>query len=280
VSETRGPSEDVFVEIDGLRIHCRLEGAAGGPWMIFSNSLATDLSVWDEQVEVFAGHYRILRYDQRGHGETEVPAAACTFDQLTEDAAALLDYFGVEAGVFAGVSMGAVTALRLAQRFPNRLRAVIACDGQPASPASAEETWEQRIHVARQSGMDALMESTLERWFSDDFRGRGGPRLDEVRAMIRNTPIDGYIACARALQRYDFRTDLAKIRLPVLLVVGEKDGALPAVMRSLHLTIPGSKFVEIVGAGHLPNIERAADVMRATEIFLDQVGRTQGDDER
>ncbi len=271
MSEVHGTLNDVFVAVDGLQFHCRVEGAADGPWMIFSNSLATNLSVWDEQVDAFRQRYRILRYDQRGHGKTDVPSSPCTFDRLAEDAAQLLEHFGIEEGVFVGVSMGAVTALRLAQRFPERLRAVIACDGQPSSPPTAAETWEQRIVLAQQSGMDALVEPTVGRWFHQPFLHDDSPRLEEVRAMIRTMPAEGYIACARALQHYDFRKDFSEIQIPVLLLVGAEDGVLPKAMRTLHETMPTSTFVEIAEAGHLPNIERAASVTKTIEEFLARI---------
>jgi 3-oxoadipate enol-lactonase len=258
-----------FVSVRGFRFHCRVDGADGLPWMVLSNSLATNLSMWDVQVAEFAERYRILRYDQRGHGQTEVPDAACSFEQLAEDAAALLEHFGVKDAILVGVSMGALTALLLGERYPARIRAVIACDGQPVSPADAAEVWRERIAVAEEQGMEALVEPTLQRWFRPETLAANRPGIRAIGEMIRKTPAAGYIASARALQqRYDYCEGFEKIRVPVMLLVGAQDGALPEVIRSLHERMPGSHFELIDKAGHLPNVERPAETNQAIERFL------------
>ncbi|SHJ87191.1 3-oxoadipate enol-lactonase [Roseomonas rosea] len=248
-------ASEQFVRVNGLSFRCRLDGPEGAPALVFSNSLLTDLTLWDAQVAAFAGRYRILRYDQRGHGGTEVPPEPATLDRLTEDAAALLRHFGLAGTTFVGVSMGAATALCLAARAPELVAAVLASDGQAATAPGGAQAWQERIDLARENGMPAFAEATLRRWFSPASTASGNPAIARVREMIQATPEAGFVACARALQAYDIRAELPHLRQPVLLVAGAADGAMPQTMRGMAEVIPNARFVEIPDAGHLPCIE-------------------------
>ncbi|MFT8244918.1 alpha/beta fold hydrolase [Roseomonas sp. BN140053] len=258
----------VQVRVNGLGFRCRLDGPAGAPWMVFSNSLLTDLSVWDAQVAALSGRFRILRYDQRGHGGTEVPAKPATLDALIEDAAALLRHFGVSGAVVAGVSMGAATAIGLAARHPALVSAVVASDGQVATAPGGAAAWQERIDMARAQGMPAFAEATLRRWFSPASLATANPAIPRVRAMVLATPEAGFVACARALQNYDLREDLPRVRQPALLVAGATDGAMPRSMRELAASLPDARFAEIPDAGHLPCIEAPDAFNRVLRDFL------------
>ena len=260
---------DVFVHHDGLRFRCRLDGAEGAPWLVFSNSLLTDLTMWDRPAADLAGSYRILRYDQRGHGGTDVPEAPTTIGQLAEDAAALLHHFAVERATFIGVSMGAATTLCLAGRRQPRIARAIAIDGQAKAPDTARAAWDERIALARTQGMAALAEATIRRWFRPDTVAARAPVLDPVRAMIVSTPLDGFVACARALQDYDLLDLLPRIETPTLLIAGADDGTVPAAMRAMQKQIPRSTFHEIAQAGHLPSLEQSAAFLAMVRRFLE-----------
>ena len=256
------------VEIGGLSFNCRVDGPAGAPWLVFSNSLMTDLSMWDEQVAALAGRHRILRYDQRGHGGTAVPDHPATFEELAADAAALMERFAVERATFIGISMGAATGFFLAARYPSRLARLVACDGPAKTAPGNQAAWDERIALAQAGGMAALAGPTLGRWFTPASIAADLPVLPKVRAMIEATPIDGFIACARALQSYDITAALPGLTLPVLLMAGEKDGALPAALRETAGQIPRARFIEIPAAGHLINLEQPASFLSALEPFL------------
>ncbi|MBP0492578.1 alpha/beta fold hydrolase [Pararoseomonas indoligenes] len=260
--------ETQTVRANVLLFHCRIDGPEGAPWLVFSNSLVTDLSVWDAQVAAFAGRYRTLRYDQRGHGGTEVPAEPANFEVLANDAAALMDHFGIRGAVVAGVSMGAATALLLAARRPDLVSAVVASDGQAATAPGGAQAWQDRIDLAREKGMEAFADATVKRWFSPASVSAAHPAIPRVRRMIATTAEPGFVACARALQSYDLRAELPALRQPVLLIAGETDGAMPATMRAMATSIPDARFVEISAAGHLPCIEAPGPFNAAVEAFL------------
>ena len=211
---------------------------------------------------------RILRYDQRGHGATEAPAGRYTFELLMADALALMDALGIEKAHFAGLSMGGATALGLAQKHPDRLDRVIVCDSPCQSTPVTAQQWEERIAVAAKQGMDALVEPTIARWFPPEIIGRNPPYLDKVRQMVRTTPVNGFIGCAAALASHDFASAVATVTRPVLFMAGEKDGVTPAAMRKLSAALPGSRYVELPGAGHISNLDEPQGFTRVIEDFL------------
>ena len=261
-----------FVQLGSLQFHYEVSGRPDAPWLVFSNSLMTDLAMWDAQWRAFRDSYRILRYDQRGHGQTQPPVGASTFDELSDDLEALCAHLEIERAVVIGISIGGVTALRLAQRFAARVAGVVACDCRWFSPATSMTVWDERIRMANESGMAGLVPSTIARWFRRAFIDRNGPGLDEVRRMIASTSLDGFVSCARALQSFDIRADFPRIPAPTCFIVGDSDGVLPTVMRDMHRGLAGSTFAQIAEAGHLPNIEQPATVNHTIQAFLIQIG--------
>jgi len=254
---------------NGISINYCIDGDSG-PWLIFSNSLATDLSMWDAQAREFSGAFRVLRYDQRGHGNTEAPAGRYTFDLLIDDAVALMDALRIDRAHFCGLSMGGATALGLAQRHPDRVNHAIVADSGCASTPQSAQQWEERIAVAQQGGMEPLVEPTVTRWFPPEVLAKNPPYLDQARAMIRNTPVNGFIGCSAALADHDFRSTVASTQRPVLFLAGEKDagGAVPTAMNGLHQALPGSRYVELPGAGHISNLDDPAGFTRALREFI------------
>jgi len=224
--------------------------------------------MWDEQAATLKQSFRVLRYDQRGHGGTDAPAARYTFDLLIADAIALFDALSIKRAHFGGLSMGGATALGLALRHPDRIDRAIICDSGCASTPASSQQWEERIAAARKGGMEAMVDSTMSRWFPPEIINANPPYLDKVRAMIRSTPVDGFIGCAAALADHDFRSAVATTTRPLLFIVGEKDGPQPAAMRDMHQKVAGSRFVELPGAGHISNMDRPALFTKAIAEFL------------
>jgi 3-oxoadipate enol-lactonase len=253
---------------NGITINYQVDGAEGAPWLVFSNSLATSTAMWDEQAAGLKNSFRVLRYDQRGHGGTEAPAGRYPFDTLLADAVALLDVLAIKKAHFAGLSMGGATALGLAERHPERFDRIIVCDSPCRSTPQSSQQWEERIAIAQKQGIEALVESTVARWFPAETLAKNPPHVDKVRAMVRATPVNGFIGCAAALADHDYATAAATVKAPVLFMVGEKDGAAPAAMRKLHEQVSGSRFVELPGAGHISNMERPGEFNRAVRDFL------------
>jgi 3-oxoadipate enol-lactonase len=256
------------INANGINIHYKIEGPANAPWLMFSNSLLTNLTMWDEQAEHFSKDYRVLRYDQRGHGRSEAPQGPYPFDVLIADALALMNALNIERTHFCGLSLGGATAKALALRRPDRVDHVIVCDSPCASSTVSAQQWAERITVAKEQGIAALLESTLNRWFHPETIAANPPYLQRIREMILTTPVDGFMGCAAALSDHDFRPGVPTTKSPVLFLAGEKDGVVPEAMRKLQSALPGSIFVELPGAGHISNLDQPALFNSAVEGFL------------
>jgi 3-oxoadipate enol-lactonase len=255
------------VKANGISFNCQVDGREGAPWVVLSNSLMTNLSVWDAQTAALAGDFRVLRYDQRGHGGTDAPAGPYDFDILTTDALALLDAFGIAKAHFVGLSMGGMTALALAQQHPKRVERLIPCDCGPVSTPQSAQQWAERIALANDKGMEALVEPTIGRWFVPESLNSNKAAVDKVRGMIRTTPLNGFVGCASALSNFDLRPNLAGIKHPVLFLCGAQDAALQGT-KALNAGVAGSKLIEIPQAGHISNIENPAMFTRTLREFL------------
>ena len=255
------------IKANGITINYQVDGPDGAPWLVLSNSLATNLTMWDPQARELSRAFRLLRYDQRGHGASEAPAGRYPFDLLIADALALTDALEIRKAHFAGLSMGGATALGLAQQHPERLDRVIVCDSPCQSTPTSSQQWEERIVIAQKQGMDALVEPTVARWFPPEVVKANPPHVDKVRQMIRTTPANGFIGCAAALADHNYAAAFATVKRPVLFLVGEKDAAAPP-MRKLNEALPGSRYVELAGAGHISNLDQSAGFTRAVTDFL------------
>ncbi len=257
------------ITANGITMHYEMDGPESAPVVTLSHSLATDLSMWDPQVAVLKSGYRVLRYDTRGHGGTDAPEGPYTLEQLAEDVRALLHALRIPKTHFMGISMGGMIGQVLALKNPGMLQSLILCDTSSRIPEEALPIWEERIGLAQKQGMDALVESTMERWFTASFRRRPLPALDKIRGMIRTTPVKGYVGCSRAIMRLNLTERLREITLPSFIIVGEEDPGTPvAASQVIHEQIKGSELVILKSAAHLSNIEQQDAFNTAVMAFL------------
>jgi pimeloyl-ACP methyl ester carboxylesterase len=175
------------IHANGITFNCRIDGREGAPWLVFSNSLATDLTLWDGQAALLGDRFRILRYDTRGHGRTEATAPPYSFDLLTADAVALMDAVGIDRAHWVGLSLGGSTGIAMALNHGDRLLSLAVCDSRSRTDPAFVAAWDDRIAVIDAGGMAAIVEPTIQRWFTPPFLEKGKPVCDRVREMIRNT---------------------------------------------------------------------------------------------
>ena len=257
---------------NGIDVNYDLEGQAGAPVVTFSHSLATDNSMWDAEAKALAGRYRVLRYETRGHGKTEAPKSAYTLDQLADDARDLLRTLGIARTHWVGLSMGGMIGQTLALKAPELFQSLTLADTSSRIPAEARPLWQERIKTAEAKGMEPLVEPTVERWLTAPFRERRKDVVDRVRAMIRATPVPGYVGCCHAISQLDLTDKISAISLRTLVIVGEDDPGTPvAASRVMHERIKGSRLEIIPAAAHLANIEQPEAFGRALGAFLDSV---------
>jgi 3-oxoadipate enol-lactonase len=259
----------MITRANGIHMHYELEGPESAPVVTLSHSLAADLSMWDPQVAVLKSRYRVLRYDTRGHGSTDVLDGPYTLEQMAEDVKALLQTLGIPKTHFMGLSMGGMIAQVLALKHPGVLRSLILCDTSSRIPEEALPIWEERIKTAQDQGMDPLVEPTMERWFTASFRRKPLSVLDKIRGMIRATPVKGYIGCSRAIMGLNLTERLGEIALPTSILVGEEDPGTPVIAsQAIHEQIKGSELVILKSAAHLSNIEQRQAFNTAALAFL------------
>jgi 3-oxoadipate enol-lactonase len=256
------------VQANGILFNYQIEGAEDGPWLVFSNPLATNLSLWDWQVAELAPHFRILRYDQRGHGSSEAPSGRYTFEMLAEDALALFDVLGVKQPHFVGLSMGAATALAILKNDAKCLGRLVICDCSAASTPQSHKQWEERIAQVEADGMTAVADSLTRRWLSPVAMTAAGPYVPTIRQMIADTPVNGFIGCAAAVGNHNLRDTIGGIASPTLFLVGEHDVSAAGVMQTMHETLSDSSYIVLPEAGHLSNVDQPIAFTRAIKEFL------------
>lgn len=253
-------------DIAGDSFTVRVDGADSAPALLLSNSLSSDLTMWDDQVPAWSRHFRVVRYDARGHGASRASPPPYTIERLARDALEILDVLGIDKAHFCGLSMGGMVGMWLLAHASTRIgRAVLANTSAYMGPPSL---WDSRIEFARQSGIEATVEATVKRWFPEAFRAKAPATIDRIRAMVRRTSVDGYVGCCEAIRDMDQRESIRSIRNPVLVIVGANDPSTPPEAgRAIHAAIPGS-MITVLDAAHLSNVEQPAAFEEAVARFL------------
>ena len=260
------------ITANGISINYVIDGPANAPVVTMSHSLATDLSMWDPTVPALKDRFRVLRYETRGHGQTEAPKGAYTLDQLAEDALGLLRALGIARTHWVGLSMGGMIGQTLALKAPEVFQSLSLCDTSSRIPAEAKPLWQDRIKTAESQGMEPLVESTLSRWFTEPFRKSHKDVVDRVAEMIRKTPVAGYAGCCHAISTLDLTDRISAIKVPTIAIVGEDDPGTPvAAHRVIHEKIAGSKLEILKSAAHLSNMEQPEAFNRALTGFLSKL---------
>ncbi len=246
-------------------VHHVVTGRPDGPAVVFSNSLGSTHRMWDAQLAAFEERFRVVRYDTRGHGQSPVPDGPYSIDDLADDLVALLDSLGIARAHLVGLSLGGMTAMRVAARNPDRVdRLAVLCTGAQLPPASA---WTDRAATVRADGSAAVAEAVVARWFTPGYAGDRAP----WEAMVAATPAEGYAACCEAIAALDLYADLTKITAPTLAIAGTDDPATPpAKLAEIAHAVRGAKLLEVAHAAHLANAEQPGIVTPALIEHLEQ----------
>lgn len=254
------------LEANGIKINYRIDGAEGSPVLVLSNSLGTNLHMWDKQMPALAKRFRVVRYDTRGHGRTDAPSYPYTFAMLGQDAIALMDALKLSKVRFCGLSMGGMIGMWLARHVPARIEQLVLCN--TAAKFGATEVWNQRVATVRASGMKAITGAVIERWFSKAFREKSPNEIDPIVEMLHTTPPQGYAGNCAAIRDVDQRWRISDITAPTLVIGGKLDPATPyEAAEQIAQRIPDAKLVGL-DAAHLSNIEQPEAFTAALDEFL------------
>lgn len=264
-------TQTLQITCDGYNLHAEVQTPdnADAPWIVFSNSLVTDLTIWDAQAASLSGKYGVLRYDQAGHGRSGVPSTKVTFDTLADDLLKVMDSAGIERAIYVGLSMGVPTGLAAHRRDAARFTGLVFSDGQAKTAPGGAAGWAERIAGAEASGMKSFADATVARWLT---ASTGTAPRERLAAMIAATPFEGFRLCATALMDYEYLEELPRITCPTLLIAGAEDGAMPEGMASrLKPFIAGAAMHVIPQAGHVPCFEQPHAFTAILGEFLEKI---------
>jgi 3-oxoadipate enol-lactonase len=248
----------MLIEVNGIHINYELLSKADAPVVMLSHSLACSMVMWNPQLAVLQPHFQVLRYDMRGHGDSEATEGAYTLDQLAADAIGLLDTLKIDTVHFVGLSIGGMIGQCLALNYADRLQSLTLCDTAPIIPDEAKPLFQERMHEARTKGMQGLVQGTLERWFTKSYLKQNPPEVNLIRHQILTTSVAGYLGCSEAILGLNYLDRLSKIKLPTRIIVGEDDPGTPVeASKAIQEHISHSKLVILPSAAHLSNIEQA-----------------------
>jgi 3-oxoadipate enol-lactonase len=254
------------IQSDGCPIHVAIEGPDDAPVLILSNSLGTTLRMWDGQVGPFTKHFRLVRFDRRGHGKSGCPQGPYSMDQLGRDVLAIMDGLGIRRANWCGLSMGGMEGMWLGANAPERFERLVLANTSSYFPDKAG--WNERLKLVREKGIAAFADANMERWFTKGFRERAPQTVAAVKEMFAATALDGYIACGSAVRDMDHRALLPRIRVPTLVIIGRHDPAtVPEAGEYVRANIPGASAA-ILDAAHLSNIEQPEAFNAAVLGFL------------
>ncbi|MFZ5962874.1 3-oxoadipate enol-lactonase [Thalassococcus sp. BH17M4-6] len=255
--------------LDGIRLNYRIDGNPAGAPVVFGNSLGTDLRLWDKVLPLLPKGLKYIRYDKRGHGLSDAPPPPYGMGALVTDVEKLMEHLGVQGAVFVGLSIGGMIAQGLAAKRLDLVRAMVLSN--TGAKIGTREMWQDRIDAVNAGGLAAVVDPTMQRWFSKPFH-----ETDEFHAwrnMFLRCPADGWTGCGAAIAGTDFMTTTSALRLPTLGIAGSEDGSTPPdLVRETTALVPGSEFQVIRGAGHLPCVERPEEYARILSDFLTRQG--------
>ena len=259
-----------FLNVGDCVLHYLAEGSPDKPALVFSNSLGSDLRIWDAIVPRFAKDFRVIRYDTRGHGLSEAPPPPYSADDLARDVVGLLDRLEIKQAVVCGLSVGGVTAQQLAIAYPDRVRALVLCD--TGARIGTVASWEERIATVKERGLEVLAAPSMERWFTADFRQRCGDEVRGYANMVVRTAVHGYLGTCYALRDADLTQAASAIQKPTLVLCGDQDIATPPDMaRELARVIPNARLSLIPKAGHISCVEQPGAMAEQMMQFFREV---------
>jgi len=261
----------MIIELGDDRFNVQVDGPAGAPAIVLSNSLGTTLAMWEPQMSELASRFRVVRYDQRGHGASTNARGDYGVDTLGRDVLGILDALRIRRASFCGISMGGATGMWLALNARDRIEKLALAN--TATKFGTPERWNARIDAVARGGMAAIADSVIEIWFTADFRAREPEPVARVRTLLVDSPVEGYLAACRAVRGIDLTAEVGHITHPTLVIAGRHDASTPPAQgRAIAERIVRARFVELPTA-HISNVEAAA-------AFTDELLDLLGDDDR
>ena len=258
------------VDTNGIKIEYRIDGKEGAPYITFVTGIANDLTMWDGQVASLGKDYRTLRYDLRGHGDTQATEGDYSMELLVRDLLGLLNELNIQKTHLVGLGLGGGIVQQFAAENSHRVNALVPCCCRAKMVPEFAAMWHKLREVVAAEGVEGIVENTAQRWFSDEFKAANPQVLQNVRNMIRGTTTLGYLGVTAAFLKLDVEAKLAQIKAPTLYVSGAEDklGGPPDLMAELAKKVPGAQHRSVPKAAHIANIQNPAGFNSVVGDFL------------
>lgn len=258
------------VDVNGIKIEYRVDGKEGAPYVTFITGIANDHTMWDPQVAALGKDYRILRYDLRGHGDTQATEGDYSIELLVRDLTGLLRELNISKTHLVGLGLGGALAQAavIADALPFRSLAACCCRAKMVPDFAV--LWQKLRAAVAKDGVEAIVEPTVQRWFSDEFKKANPQVLQDVRNMIRGTTTLGYLGVTAAFVSLNIEDKLPQIRIPTIYISGAEDkmGGPPELMEALAKKVPGARHRSLPKAAHIANIQNPAGFNQVLGDFL------------
>ena len=259
-------------QANGIWVNFEVNGPQGAPWVTLVTGIANDTTLFAGQARALSDKYRVLRYDLRGQGKSESTPGPYSIASLASDLVALWDALKIPRSHLVALGLGGPVAMRAAIDHPERIISLVPTCCRARMVPEFAAMWARLIDTVQKDGVEAIVEQTAQRWFSDDFKTANPGKLDEVRAMIRATSKEGYLGNVAAFVGLDIEDDIGRITAPTLFMGGAEDkvGGPEALMRTLAAKVPGASYVPVPHAAHIANLQNEAGYNAILRTFLDQ----------
>ncbi|MCY7360224.1 MAG: 3-oxoadipate enol-lactonase [Rudanella sp.] len=256
-----------FATLNDFKCHYQYDDFGQNETIVFVNSLGTNLSMWEAQADVLSHHCNILRYDMRGHGQSEVgDKPTLDIATLGSDVLALLDELQCTKVHFCGLSIGGLVGQWLGINAPDRFNRIIISN--TAAKIGNLEGWNSRIEQVQANGLESIVAGTGERWFTPTFREQQPEAVNQILANFVKTTLPGYLACCAAVRDADFRTQLHELNVPTLVISGAKDPVTTvddAEFLTKHIPVSSHAMLD---AAHLSNVGQSEKFSKYILNFL------------
>jgi len=251
------PIHTQMIPIAGAELAVHIQGPKGGPAVLMAHSILSSAMMWQEQSALLSAcGFQVICADTRGHGQSTAPQAPYHMDDLANDSIAILDALGIEKAHYVGLSLGAMSGFGLAIQHSKRMLSLLLCDGRADMTQAFAQPWDERMQMAKNSGVQVLAAPTIERWFGAEFVKNHSEVAERFIQVAAQTQLEGFIGCAKAIQNLNYLGEVPQIQVPLTLLVGANDGPLPQAMTHISELVANSKLEIIANAGHLPNIDQ------------------------
>ena len=252
-----------------ITLHSQVSGLSDGPGLLLSNSLSTTTRMWEPLLPMLEKHFKVVRYDTRGHGKSPAPKGPYTFEKLVEDAYTVMDQQSLDKATIMGCSLGSMTALGMGLSQPERVEKIVCTAARADAPPPFKQSWDDRMALLDEKGISALWEGSLANWLTPAFREANPDIVAQMKEEFLLTKADGFKGCAAALKELDYLKHLNSMQVPVLFVAGSEDkGAPPQTMQEMADTCKDGKFALVENCGHIVAVNNTAGLYSAIQDFL------------